>query len=110
MNRQMSAERVRRAVILEAEGTRQSDINVAEGQKQAAILEAEGIRQAEILPAEGDKQAAGLRAEGFSDTLARIFQTASTGRWQHHALTVPRYAQIDRCQPGVQVHISNGVH
>ena len=78
MNRQMSAERVRRAVILEAEGTRQSDITVAEGQKQAAILEAEGNRQAEILQAEGDKQAAVLRAGGFSDALARIFETART--------------------------------
>ena len=78
MNRQMSAERVRRAVILEAEGTRQSDITVAEGQKQAAILEAEGKRQADILQAEGEKQAAVLRADGFADALARIFETART--------------------------------
>jgi regulator of protease activity HflC (stomatin/prohibitin superfamily) len=78
MNRQMSAERVRRAVILEADGTRESDITVAEGQKQAAILEAEGNRQADILQAEGEKQAAVLRADGFADALARIFETART--------------------------------
>ena len=78
MNRQMSAERVRRAVILEADGTRESDITVAEGQKQAAILEAEGKRQADILQAEGEKQAAVLRADGFADALARIFETART--------------------------------
>ena len=57
MNRQMSAERVRRAAVTEAEGTRQAAITVAEGEKQAAILKAEGERQAEILSAEGDQQA-----------------------------------------------------
>ena len=77
MNRQMSAERVRRAVILEADGTRASNITVAEGEKQAAILNAEGSRQAEILTAEGDQQAAVLRAEGFSEALDRIFQVAA---------------------------------
>lgn len=76
MNRQMSAERLRRAVILEADGTRQSNITVAEGEKQAAILKAEGARQAEILSAEGDQQAAVLRAQGFSDALERIFAIA----------------------------------
>ena len=76
MNRQMSAERVRRAVILEADGTRQSNITVAEGEKQAAILKAEGARQAEILSAEGDQQAAVLRAQGFSEALERIFNVA----------------------------------
>jgi regulator of protease activity HflC (stomatin/prohibitin superfamily) len=76
MNRQMSAERVRRAVILEADGTRQANITVAEGEKQAAILKAEGARQAEILSAEGDQQAAVLRAQGFSEALDRIFAVA----------------------------------
>jgi regulator of protease activity HflC (stomatin/prohibitin superfamily) len=76
MNRQMSAERVRRSVILEAEGTRQANITVAEGEKAAAILKAEGAKQAEILRAEGDRQAAVLRAEGFSTALERIFGVA----------------------------------
>jgi regulator of protease activity HflC (stomatin/prohibitin superfamily) len=65
MNRQLSAERTRRAVITESEGTRQSTINVAEGDKQSAILRAEGDRQAAIL-----------RAEGFSQALERIFAAA----------------------------------
>jgi regulator of protease activity HflC (stomatin/prohibitin superfamily) len=65
MNRQLSAERTRRAVITESEGTRQAAINVAEGQKQS-----------EILKAEGDRQAAILRAEGFSEALTRIFGAA----------------------------------
>ncbi len=72
MNRQMSAERIRRAVIIEAEGTRQSAITVAEGEKQAAILKAEGHRESEILTAEGDQQAAVLRADGFRLALEKI--------------------------------------
>jgi regulator of protease activity HflC (stomatin/prohibitin superfamily) len=76
MNRQMSAERVRRASIIEAEGTRQADITVAEGQKQSEILRAEGDRQAEILKAEGDQQAAILRADGFSNALDKIYRVA----------------------------------
>ena len=76
MNRQMSAERLRRASVTEAEGTRQASITVAEGEKQAEILRAEGHRQSEILTAEGDQQAAVLRAEGFSTALDRIHQVA----------------------------------
>ncbi|MED5429240.1 MAG: SPFH domain-containing protein [Chloroflexota bacterium] len=77
MNRQMSAERIRRADVTEAEGKRQAAITIAEGDKQAEILRAEGNRQAEILTAEGDQQAAVLRAEGFSTALDRIHQVAS---------------------------------
>ena len=66
MNRMLSAERTRRAVITESEGARQSAINVAEGQKQSEILKAEGERQAAIL-----------RAEGFSEALTRIFNAAT---------------------------------
>jgi regulator of protease activity HflC (stomatin/prohibitin superfamily) len=66
MNRQLSAERTRRAVITESEGTRQATINVAEGDKQSNILRAEGERQSAIL-----------RAEGFSQALERIYRAAS---------------------------------
>lgn len=57
MEKQMRAERDRRAAILTAEGVKQSEILTAEGQKQAAILTAEGNRQAQILEAEGEAQA-----------------------------------------------------
>ncbi|MEC9278798.1 MAG: SPFH domain-containing protein, partial [Chloroflexota bacterium] len=77
MNRQMSAERIRRADVTEAEGKRQAEIAIAEGDKQAEILRAEGHRQAEILTAEGDQQAAVLRADGFSTALDKIHQVAS---------------------------------
>ncbi len=76
MNRQMSAERVRRAVVLEADGTKQAAITVAEGEKQSAILRAEGEREAEIQRAEGDRQAAKLRAQGYSDALQHIQDVA----------------------------------
>jgi len=76
MNRQMAAERERRAVVTEADGQKEANITVAEGQKQAAILSAEGLRQAEILKAEGNRQAAILNAEGFSNALDQIYRVA----------------------------------
>lgn len=78
MNRQMSAERTRRAAVTEAEGKRQATITTAEGEKQAAILSAEGERQSAILRAEGERQSATLRAEGFSNALAQIYNVAHT--------------------------------
>jgi regulator of protease activity HflC (stomatin/prohibitin superfamily) len=57
MEKQMRAEREKRAAILTAEGVRQSKILTAEGEKQSAILTAEGVRQAKILTAEGEAQA-----------------------------------------------------
>jgi regulator of protease activity HflC (stomatin/prohibitin superfamily) len=78
MNRQMSAERIRRAVVTESTGTREAAVNVAEGEKQAAILRAEGEKQSAILSAEGQKQAQLLRAEGFAAALERIYASAQT--------------------------------
>jgi hypothetical protein len=57
MNRQMTAERNRRAVVTEAEGKREAAVTVATGEKQAAILASEGARQSAILRAEGQAQA-----------------------------------------------------
>jgi regulator of protease activity HflC (stomatin/prohibitin superfamily) len=76
MNRQMSAERTRRALVTESTGTKEAAINVAEGQRQSAILAAEGERQSNILRAEGEKQAQLLRAEGFANALQTIFGAA----------------------------------
>ncbi len=78
MNKQMSAERIRRAVVTESTGTREAAINVAEGEKQAAILKAEGGKQSAILEAEGAKQSQVLRADGFSVALEKIFKAAKT--------------------------------
>ena len=76
MNRQMSAERIRRAVVTESTGTLEAAINVADGDKQSNILKAEGQKQAAILGAEGERQALQLRAEGFAIALQKIFETA----------------------------------
>jgi len=78
MNRQMSAERIRRAVVTESTGTREAAVNVAEGEKQAAILRAEGSKQSAILEAEGARQAQLLKAEGFSAALEKIYSVAQT--------------------------------
>ena len=67
MTRQMTAERIRRASVTEAEGKRASAILVAEGDKQSNILQAEGARQSAIL-----------RAEGFALALGKINETAMT--------------------------------
>jgi len=76
MNRQMSAERIRRAVVTESTGTREAAVNVAEGEKQAAILRAEGSKQAAILEAEGQRQAQELKAQGYAKALEHIFESA----------------------------------
>jgi regulator of protease activity HflC (stomatin/prohibitin superfamily) len=57
MEKQMRAERDRRATILTAEGVKQSQILTAEGEKQSAVLKAEGARTAAILRAEGEAKA-----------------------------------------------------
>lgn len=77
MNKQMSAERVRRALVTESTGDKEAAVNRAEGTKQAAILQAEGERQSNILRAEGEKQAQLLRAEGFASALEQIYSSAS---------------------------------
>lgn len=87
MNRQMAAERERRAMVTESDGKREASVLVAEGAKraailnaegakQAAILNAEGARQAAILNAEGARQAAILNAEGYAAALTKIFEAA----------------------------------
>jgi len=77
MNRQMAAERGRRAMVTEADGKREASIMVAEGEKQANILKAEGQKQSEILAAEGQRAAQALRAEGFGVALKEIWEAAS---------------------------------
>ena len=63
MEKQMTAERNRRALVLQAEGDRQAAITRAEGEKQAAVTRAEGEKQSAILSAEGSKEAAFREAE-----------------------------------------------
>jgi len=78
MNRQLTAERTRRAVVTESTGTREAAVNVAEGDRQAAILKADGQKQSAILQAQGEREAQILRAEGYSLALEKIFGVAQT--------------------------------
>ena len=82
MEKQMRAERDRRAAILTAEGT-----------KQSAILEAEGARQAAILQAEGDAKAAVLRAEGEAEAIRTVFEAIHKGNPDEKLLAY-EYLQI----------------
>ena len=77
MNRQMTAERERRALVTRASGEREAAIAVAEGEKQAAILRSEGIKLSAVLEAEGERQAQLLRAQGFAAALKAIEEEAN---------------------------------
>lgn len=72
MEKQMKADREKRATILAAEGQRESAIKTAEGNKQSQILAAEGAKQGAILAAEADRQSRILRAQG--DRAARYLK------------------------------------
>lgn len=76
MNRQMSAERDRRAQVTASTGQKEAAINIADGDRQAAILRAEGDKRSAILRAEGQREAQVRQAEGFADALDRIFASA----------------------------------
>ncbi|KAL2916221.1 Synaptotagmin-like protein 2 [Polyrhizophydium stewartii] len=72
MHQQVSAERKKRAEILESEGARQAAINVAEGQKQSMILESEAVKARQINHAAGEAEAVVRRAEAHAQAIARI--------------------------------------
>ena len=90
MEKQMRAERDRRAAILTAEGT-----------KQSAILTAEGQRQSSILKAEGDAKAAILRADGEAQAIQKVFDAIHKGNPTQKLLayqylqTLPKIAEGD---------------
>lgn len=72
MEKQMQAEREKRAVILQSEGEKQSAINVAEGQKQKVVLESEGLRQRQINEAEGQSEAIRAVATATADGIKAL--------------------------------------
>jgi len=82
MERQMKAEREKRATILESEGNRQSAINVAEGAKQAQVLAAEADKAEQILRAEGEAQAIIAVADAQAKALDTVGQVARTEEGQ----------------------------
>ena len=82
MERQMKAERKKRAVILESEGQRQSAINVAEGHKQSKVLAAEADRAEQILQAEGEARAIEMVADARANALRAVGEAAATEKGQ----------------------------
>src|SRR5437868_4659310 len=72
MEKQMTAERNRRALVLQAEGDRQAAITRAEGEKQAAVTRAEGEKQSAILAAEGAAEARQRNAQGEAQAIALV--------------------------------------
>jgi regulator of protease activity HflC (stomatin/prohibitin superfamily) len=94
MEKQMRAERDKRATILEAEGQKASQILAAEGKREAAIKSAEGDKQAQILRAEGDKEAQIRRAEGEAQAIANVMAAVSgTGSNPANYLLAIRYIE-----------------
>ena len=93
MEKQMRADRDKRAAILTAEGQRQSAILTAEGNKQSAILNAEGEREALILQAQGEKESAILKAQGEGQAILTVFQAIHDGQ-PDQALLSYQYLQM----------------
>ena len=73
MEKQMNAERNKRALILEAEAQKQSAVTIAEGKKAAAILEAEADREARIRRAAGEAQAIKAVADAKAEEIAKVY-------------------------------------
>src|SRR5665213_1573629 len=80
MEKQMRADRDKRAAILTAEGFKQSQILTAEGEKQSAILKAEGQAQAAVTSATADAQAQALRAQGQAQAIGTVFEAIHEGK------------------------------
>src|SRR5688572_11395752 len=92
MEKQMTAERNRRALILQAEGDKQAAITRAEGEKQAAVTRSEGNKQSAILQAEGAAQARLRAAEAESEAITRIAQAIGNGDPAQYLITT-RYIE-----------------
>src|SRR6202162_4380879 len=80
MEKQMRADREKRAMILNAEGVREASIKQAEGQKQAEILAAEADRQSRMLRAQGERAAQYLQAQGQAKAIEKTFAAIKAGR------------------------------
>src|ERR671939_1174400 len=93
MEKQMRADRDKRATILTAEGGRQAAILTAEGEKQSAILTAEGARESQILRAQADREAQILRAQGEGQAIQTVFQAIHDGQ-PDQSLLAYQYLQM----------------
>jgi regulator of protease activity HflC (stomatin/prohibitin superfamily) len=100
MEKQMRADRDKRAMVLTAEGTKQAEILTAEGEQRAAILRAEGTRQATVLQAEGEKEAQVLRAQGEAQAITTVFGAIHQGEPDRELLTYQYLQQLPKIAAG----------
>ncbi|MFD1937145.1 SPFH domain-containing protein [Nonomuraea mangrovi] len=80
MEKQMRADRDKRAAVLTAEGQKQAAILTAEGEKQAAVLRARGEAEAAVLRAQAEAEAAAMRAKGQADAIGMVFRAIHEGK------------------------------
>jgi len=80
MEKQMKAERERRAKILDAEGAKTSQILVAEGEKEAAILRAEAVKETKIREAQGEAEAILAVQKAYADSLKMLNEAAPSDK------------------------------
>jgi regulator of protease activity HflC (stomatin/prohibitin superfamily) len=101
MEKQMRADRDKRAAILAAEGSKQSAILTAEGERQAAVLKARGESEAAVLRAEAEAKAQAARARGQAEAIATVFKAIHEGNPDQRLLAyqymqmLPQIAQGD---------------
>lgn len=93
MEKQMRADRDKRAAILTAEGMRQSAVLNAEGQKQSAILTAQGDRESRILRAQAEREARILKAQGEAQAITTVFNAIHAGK-PDQSLLAYQYLQM----------------
>src|SRR5437773_4138619 len=93
MEKQMTAERNRRALVLQAEGERQAAITRAEGEKQAAVTRSEGEKQSNILQAEGLAQARLRQSEAESQAISQVAQAMQAHGNPAQYLITTRYIE-----------------
>jgi regulator of protease activity HflC (stomatin/prohibitin superfamily) len=86
MEKQMRADRDKRAAILTAEGRRQAAILEAEGEQRAAVLRARGDAEAAVLRAQADAEAEAMRAKGQADAIGMVFKAIHEGKPDQHLL------------------------